>query len=96
MNETEFLVKEDAGDDVRWLELKPSEFQYVCSLAFDMPREECDLVGGRWLFTRRSGELLLRLASAFMEGREVEQDLHMLVRGRGWHPVHGGGVLPGN
>ena len=80
MNETEFLVKEDAGDDVRWLELKPSEFQYVCSLAFDMPREECDLVGGRWLFTRRSGELLLRLASAFMEGREVEQDLPMALR----------------
>ena len=80
MNETEFPFKEDAGDDVRWLELKPSEFQYVCSLAFDMPREECDLVGGRWLFTRRSGELLLRLASAFMEGREVEQDLHMALR----------------
>ncbi len=80
MNETEFLVKEDAGDDVRWLELKPSEFQYVCSLAFDMPRKECDLVGGRWLFTRRSGELLLRLASAFMEGREVEQDLPMALR----------------
>ena len=80
MNETEFLVKEDAGDDVRWLELKPSEFQYVSSLAFDMPREECELVGGRWLFTRRSGELLLRLASAFMEGREVEQDLPMALR----------------
>ncbi|MBE6396423.1 MAG: hypothetical protein E7046_05405 [Lentisphaerae bacterium] len=82
MNETEFLVKEDAGNDVRWLELKPSEFQYVCSLAFDMPREECDLVGGRWLFTPsvESSDLLIQLAAAFLEGREVEQDLQMALR----------------
>ena len=82
MNETEFLVKEDAGDDIRWLELKPSEFQYVCSLAFDMPRKECDLVGGRWLFTHsdKSFDLLIQLAAAFLEGREVEQDLQMSLR----------------
>ena len=82
MNETEFLVKEDAGIYVRWLELKPSEFQYVCSLAFDMPREECELVGGRWLFTHsdKSFDLLIQLAAAFLEGREVEQDLQMALR----------------
>ena len=78
----EFTFKKRDDECVRWLELKASEFQYICSLAFDLPREECELVGGRWLFTRslNSGELLLRLASAFMEGREVEQDFSMALR----------------
>lgn len=82
MHESEYLFKKSHGGYVRWLELRPREFQYICSLAFELPREECDEVGGRWLFTRslESGNLLLRLASAFMEGREVEQDLPMALR----------------
>ena len=82
VQESEYLFKKSHGGHVRWLELRPREFQYICSLAFGLPREECDEVGGRWLFTRSlgSGNLLLRLAMAFMEGREVEQDLPMALR----------------
>lgn len=82
VHDSEFLFKASHGGQVRWLELRPREFQYICSLAFELPREECDEVGGRWLFTRslESGKLLLQLASAFMEGRGVEQDFPMALR----------------
>ena len=82
VRQPEFTFKKRGSEDIRWLELKPREFQYICSLAFDMPREECEEAGGRWLFTRslRSGDLLLRLASAFMEGQEVGQDFQMALR----------------
>ena len=82
VHQSEYLFKESHCGRVRWLELRPREFQYICSLAFGLPREECDEVRGRWLFTRNieSGNLLLRLASAFMEGSEVEQDLPMALR----------------
>ena len=57
-------------------------FQYICSQAFDMPKEECEEVEGRWLFTRslKSGNLLLQLAAAFMNGAKVEQDLPMALK----------------
>ena len=82
VHESEYLFKKSHDGQVRWLELRPREFQYICSLAFDLQREECDEVGGRWLFTRslESGNLLLQLATAFMEGREVEQDFPMALR----------------
>ena len=82
VRQPEFTLKRRDNECVRWLELRPREFQYICSLAFDMPREECEEVGGRWLFTHspRSGDLLLQLASAFMEGNEVEQDFPMALR----------------
>ncbi len=82
VQQPEFTFKLRDDGCVRWLELRPREFQYICSLAFDMPKEECDEVCGRWLFTRspKSGELLLRLASAFMEGKEIEQDFQMALR----------------
>ena len=82
VQQPEFTFKKCDDECVRWMELKPLEFQYVCSLAFELPREECDAVVGRWLFTRspKSGELLLQLASAFMKGTEVEQDIPMALR----------------
>ncbi len=82
VQQPEFTFKKCDDECVRWMELRPREFQYVCSLAFELPREECDAVVGRWLFTRspKSGELLLQLAAAFMEGREVEQDFQMALR----------------
>ena len=84
VHESEFLFKErgGAGLGIRWLELRPLEFQYICSVAFEMPREVCEPVAGRWLFTRgpKNGKLLLRLAKALMEGREVEQDYSMALR----------------
>ena len=82
VQQPEFTFKKCDDECVRWMELRPREFQYVCSLAFELPKEECDEVVGRWLFTRslKSGELLLRLASAFMEGRDVEQDFSMALR----------------
>ena len=82
VQQPEFTFKKCDDECVRWMELRPREFQYVCSLAFELPREECDEVVGRWLFTRspKSGELLLRLASAFMNGTEVEQDIPMALR----------------
>ncbi|MBQ7650649.1 MAG: leucine-rich repeat protein [Victivallales bacterium] len=82
VQQPEFTFKKCDDECVRWMELRPREFQYVCSLAFELPREECDEVGGRWLFTRspKSGNLLLQLAAAFMEGTEVEQDFPMALR----------------
>lgn len=82
VRQSEFTFKKRDSECVRWLELWPREFQYICSLAFDMPREECEEVGGRWLFTRspRCGNLLLQLASAFMEGTKVEQDFPKALR----------------
>ena len=82
VRQPEFTFKKRDNECVRWLELKPREFQYISSLAFEMPREQCEEVKGRWLFTRspRSGNLLLRLASAFVEGLEVEQDFQMALR----------------
>ena len=82
VQQPEFTFKKCDDECVRWMELRPREFQYVCSLAFELPREECDEVVGRWLFTRspKSGELLLKLASAFMKGTEVEQDIPMALR----------------
>ena len=38
MHESEYLFKKSHGGYVRWLELRPREFQYICSLAFDLPR----------------------------------------------------------
>lgn len=82
VKQPEFTFKNRQAKNVRWMELRPREFQYVCSLAFDMPIEECEAVGGRWLFTHslKSGNLLLRLASAFLEGRDVKQDFSMALR----------------
>ena len=82
IHDSEWFFKKSHGGQVRWLELRPREFQYICSLAFDLPRAECDEVGGRWLFTQslESGNLLLQLASAFMDGTEVEQDFPMALR----------------
>ena len=82
VQQPEFTFKLRDDECVRWMELQPREFQYICSMAFELPREECDEVVGRWLFTRspKSGELLLQLASAFMKGTEVEQDIPMALR----------------
>ena len=82
VQQPEFAFKKCGDKCVRWIELKPREFKYICSLAFGLPREECEEVGGRWLFTRspKSGNLLLQLASAFMDGAEVEQDFPMALR----------------
>lgn len=82
VQQPEFTFKKRDDECVRWMELRPREFQYICSLAFELSRDECDEVVGRWLFTRslKSGKLLLQLASAFMEGREVEQDIPMALR----------------
>ena len=82
VQQAEFTFKKCDNEHVRWMELKPREFQYICSLAFEMPKTECDEVGGRWLFTRspKSGNLLLQLASALMTGTEVEQDFQMALR----------------
>ena len=82
IHDSEWFFKKSHGGHVRWLELRPREFQYICSLAFDLPRAECDEVGGRWLFTRslESGNLLLQLAAAFMDGADVEQDFPMALR----------------
>ena len=82
VQQPEFTFKKCDDECVRWIELKPREFQYICSLAFELPRDECDEVGGRWLFTRspKSGNLLLQLAAAFMEGTAVEQDFQMALR----------------
>lgn len=82
VQQSEFTFKKCDDECVHWMELKPREFQYICSLAFELPIEECEEVGGRWLFTRspKSGNLLLQLASAFMEGTEVEQDFSMALR----------------
>lgn len=82
VQQPEFTFKKRDDECVRWMELRPREFQYICSLAFELSRDECDEVVGRWLFTRslKSGKLLLQLASAFVEGREVEQDIPMALR----------------
>ena len=82
VQQSEFIFKQRDDECVRWMELRPREFQYICSLAFDMPKEECDEIAGRWLFTGspKSGNLLLQLAAAFMVGTEVAQDFSMALR----------------
>ena len=82
VQQPEFTFKKCDDECVRWMALRPREFQYICSQAFDMPKEECEEVEGRWLFTRslKSGNLLLQLAAAFMNGAKVEQNLPMALK----------------
>lgn len=82
VQQPELTFKKCDDECVRWMALRPREFQYICSQAFNMPEEECEEVEGRWLFTRslKSGNLLLQLAAAFMNGAKVEQDLPMALK----------------